>query len=203
MKNQKNLKILAECAIMIGLAAVLSEIKFFNLPFGGSVTLFGMVPVILIAVRHGFGWGTACALAYSVTQLLFGLGNLAWVPTVPGKIFCVLFDYIAAFGCLGAAGLFKKPIDDAADRRRVVGLISAAVATVCAMRYISHNISAAVVWYGLFSEPGENLSRYIIYTALGYNAAYMVPETIITLVAAPAVTTALAAAGRKKNSAGG
>ena len=202
MKNQKNLKILAECAIMIGLAAVLSEIKFFNLPFGGSVTLFSMVPVILIALRHGFGWGMACASAYSVTQLLFGLGHLAWVPTVPGKIFCVLFDYIAAFGCLGIAGAFKKPMDSANDRGRKIGIISAAVVLVCALRYISHNISAAVVWYGLFAEPGENLSRYIIYTALSYNAAYMVPETIITLVAAPAITTALAAIGKKKNPAG-
>ena len=203
MKNQKNLKILAECAIMVGLAAVLSEIKFFNLPFGGSVTLFSMVPVILIALRHGFGWGMVCAFVYSGTQLLFGLGNLAWVPTVPGKIFCVLFDYTFAFGCLGAAGVFKKPIDKSADRRRVIGLISAAVVLVCALRYISHNISAAVVWYGLFAEPGENLARYIIYTALSYNAAYMVPETIITLVAAPAVTTALSAVGKKKNPAGG
>jgi len=198
MRNQKNLKTLAECAVMIGLAAVLSEIKFFNLPFGGSVTLFSMVPVILIALRHGFAWGVICAFVYSNTQLLLGLGHLAWVPTVSGKIFCVLFDYTFAFGCLGAAGVFKKAIDGRPERKSKIALISAAVILACALRYISHNISAAVVWYGLFAEPGENLAVYIIGTALGYNAAYMVPETIITLVAAPAVVTVLSAAGKKK-----
>jgi thiamine transporter len=152
-----------------------------------------MVPIILVALRHGAAWGIICAFVYSNTQLILGLSSLAWIPTVSGKIFCVLFDFIIAFGCLGLAGFFKPAIDRQALRKNKIILISAAVMLVCALRYISHNISAMVVWYGLFGEPGENLLTYIIGTALGYNAAYMIPEMIISLASVPAIITVLSA----------
>lgn len=45
-----------ESAIMIALATVLSMIKFANLPFGGSVTLCSMLPLVLIAYRYKWKW---------------------------------------------------------------------------------------------------------------------------------------------------
>lgn len=48
-KRKKTILRLCESAIMIALATVLSMIKFANLPFGGSVTLCSMLPLVLIA----------------------------------------------------------------------------------------------------------------------------------------------------------
>ena len=42
-------KALAYCALGIALAEVTSYIKVFALPFGGSVTLFSMLFIVLIA----------------------------------------------------------------------------------------------------------------------------------------------------------
>ena len=195
---QKNLGIMIECAAMIALATVLSMIKFASLPFGGSVTLFSMVPIILIAIRYGAVWGLVCAFVYSNTQLILDIGYLAWIPTVSGKIFCVLFDFTFAFGCLGVAGFFKQSIDRQTERKNKIILISAAVITVCVLRYISHVISAVVVWRGLLEIP-EDIMPYLFGTALGYNAAYMIPETIISLISVPAVITVLSAVRNKRS----
>lgn len=51
---------LAVCGVMLALSVVLSIIKIFALPFGGEVTLFGMVPIMLI----GFLFGTKTGLLW-------------------------------------------------------------------------------------------------------------------------------------------
>ena len=44
---------LVECALMIALGTVLANIKIYSLANGGSVTLFSMLPFIMISFRHG------------------------------------------------------------------------------------------------------------------------------------------------------
>lgn len=55
MKNNKT-RTLCEAAIFIAMAEILSFIKLYEFPNGGSVTL-EMLPIILFAVRYGCGWG--------------------------------------------------------------------------------------------------------------------------------------------------
>ena len=37
-------RIMVECALMIALGTILANIKIYELPNGGSITLFSMVP---------------------------------------------------------------------------------------------------------------------------------------------------------------
>ena len=53
MKNNKT-RTLCEAAIFIAMAEILSFIKLYEFPNGGSVTL-EMLPIILFAVRYGCG----------------------------------------------------------------------------------------------------------------------------------------------------
>ena len=46
-------RIMVECALMIALGTILANIKIYELPNGGSITLFSMVPFILVSFRHG------------------------------------------------------------------------------------------------------------------------------------------------------
>jgi len=50
--SKSNTRVLAEIAIGVALATVLSTIKIFSMPYGGSVTLGSMVPILLIAFRR-------------------------------------------------------------------------------------------------------------------------------------------------------
>ena len=60
MSNTKNSKLtlraLTEGAIMVAAAQVLSMIKLWEMPWGGSITL-AMIPILLYAVRWGLGPG--------------------------------------------------------------------------------------------------------------------------------------------------
>ena len=53
MRNRK-LQMLCEGAILVALAQILSMLKLWEMPWGGSITL-GMLPIFLFAVRLGRG----------------------------------------------------------------------------------------------------------------------------------------------------
>ena len=90
MANEKNrsVHILAESAIMIALATVLSMIKVYEAPYGGSVTLLSMAPIIILSMRRGVKTGLVAGFVHSLIQLLLGLNNVAWVPTPGGIVLC-------------------------------------------------------------------------------------------------------------------
>ena len=110
MKNTriKRIRALCECAIMLALSIVLSYIKLLpELPFGGSVTMFSMLPVCLVAIKYGWKWGLGTSFCFSWFQILQG-GVFSWGLTPGMLIGSLLLDYILAFTVLGFAGIFSK-----------------------------------------------------------------------------------------------
>ena len=61
---------LAFSAMAIAAAFVTSEIKLFHLPFGGSITLFSMLFLVLIGYWYGLRAGLMTAIAYGFLQLV-------------------------------------------------------------------------------------------------------------------------------------
>jgi len=161
-------RILAECALMLAVGIVLSIVKLFDLPYGGSVTIASMLPVILISYRHGIKYGLITGIAYGIIQQLLGLNTLSYVTSWVSIIAVIMLDYIVAFAVLGFGGVFRKL------RHQNIGLVLGTV-LACLLRYACHVISGATVWAGL-SIP---TNAALIYS-LGYNATYMIPETIVT-----------------------
>ena len=181
---------------MVAIAAVLSEFKISAL-FGGSVTIFSMVPIIIIGLRHGPVWGFSTAFVYSMTQFLFDASKLSgWGIAGPKSfILCTLFDYIVAFTVLGAAGFFKFALDKTQRREKKIVIAFIATLSVCILRYMSHVFVGAVLWYELFKDSIEQGAW--AYSTI-YNLQYMLPETIITLVAAPSVITILSVINKQR-----
>ena len=103
----KHVRALCECAILLALAVVLSYIKFWQLPFDGSITLFSMLPICLVAIKYGWKWGLGTAFCYSWFQILQG-GVFGWGLTPVMLIGSLFLDYILAFTVLGLAGVFRK-----------------------------------------------------------------------------------------------
>ena len=58
----KNLRCLCECAVMVAIAQVLSWLKLWEMPWGGSVVL-SMVPLILAVIVSALIVGAAVLLA--------------------------------------------------------------------------------------------------------------------------------------------
>ena len=83
MKEKTNISVnkLTLSAIFVALATVLSLIKVIKMPLGGSVTLFSMLPIVLISCALGVKWGMAVSFVYSLIQLAFGItldGLFGW-----------------------------------------------------------------------------------------------------------------------------
>ena len=170
-KTYSKTRVLVECALMIAVGTVLANIKIYTLPNGGSVTLFSMLPFVLISFRHGVKWGLFTGFVNSLLQMLLGF----WAPPTPTFIYFlgeVLLDYLVAFMALGTAGFFAKGF-----KNRTVGV---AVGTFVAgfLRFMCSFLSGVLVWGNL----SEGLSVWTY--SLVYNASYMLPETLLTVVAA-------------------
>ena len=104
-KSYSRTRTLVECALMIAVGTVLAQIKIFEMPFGGSVTLVSMLPFILVSFRHGVKWGLATGFVNSLLQMLLGF----YAPpagTVAAFVGVVLLDYVLAFTLLGLAVVF-------------------------------------------------------------------------------------------------
>ena len=168
-KKQKNRR-LAESALMLALSTILSELAVFSLPFGGSVTLFSQVPIVLISYRYGVKWGLTTGLAMSIIQLIFGIQNFSYVSGITTFLILALCDYLIAFTALGLGGMFKGKI------KNDILAISLGGIVVSVIRFICHFISGATIW----KEYAEGAP--VLEYSFNYNASYMLPELIITVV---------------------
>ena len=177
--KKNNTLALTEAGIMISLSAVLSLLKLLELPYGGSVTFASMLPIIIFSYRHGTRYGLGAGLAASAIQLLLGLKHFSYFTTWYSIVALAVFDYIVAFSAFGIGGIFKK-------RLRQTHAIPLAALVASVIRYACHFISGATIWAGL-SIPTE---AAIIYS-IGYNATYMIPETIVLVTAAAYLTSAI------------
>ena len=175
MKDIKMSQKLTESGLMIAFATILSMIKIIDLPYGGSVTFASMLPLVIIAYRYKFSWAALTGFVYGLIQLLLGMNTLSYATWWGAVIAIILIDYIFAFMSTALGGVFKKTGSSAAALGRGAFL-------VCVVRYIFHVISGATVWAGL-SIPTKDALVY----SFAYNATYMLPEAIITVVAAVAL----------------
>lgn len=169
---------LVEGALMIAMATVLSMIPLFQMPYGGSVTLLSMLPLVLMSCRHGTKWGLFTAFVHGVLQLLLGLENLTYCATIGSQIGCILLDYLLAFTALGLASTFAKPFS-----HRVLGL---AVGTfgVCFLRFVCSFLSGWLLWGSYKDSYDWAVDLPVWLYSLIYNGSYMLPETILTILGA-------------------
>jgi thiamine transporter len=180
VKKNDSLKKLAVCSMMVALSYVLSLFAPFKFwAQGGSVTIASMVPVVMVALLFGTRWGLGCAFVNSLLQLIMGFveGMGSWGLSVPVLICSILLDYILAYTVIGLAGIFpgKDPF------RAVAGSLF-----VCLLRFGCHFLSGWA-FFGMWAEEGYTALSW----ALFYNASYMIPETVITVIVSAAMATVL------------
>lgn len=156
----------------LALAMVTSEfIPTISLPFGGSITLFSMLFVVLIGYWYGAKAGLLTGFAYGLLQFVID-------PKFYSPIQLVV-DYPLAFGALGLSGFFSESKH---------GLLKGYIAGVLG-RYVFVFLSGAVFFASY--APNQTPIGIITYS-LGYNASYILPEAAATIVilAIPAVKNA-------------
>ena len=165
MNSRNRVRMLCEGAVLVAAAQILSYLKLWEMPWGGSVVL-AMVPVVLFAVRWGVGPGLMAGFVYGVLQFVFDGGFAIGWQSIVG-------DYLVAFTVLGLAGLMRGKKGGV-----FVGTLIAGVA-----RFLVHYVVGATLWAEYMPPEflGLEMSSPWFYSLL-YNILYMGPNIIITLV---------------------
>lgn len=162
-KRRWSARMLANASLCIALAFILSYVRLYKLPQGGSITLASMLPIFLFAYAYGVGPGMLVGMAYGVLQFI---QDAYFVHPVE-----LLLDYPLAFAMLGLAGLASK----FSDRWGLVPgiLLGTFGRFVCAFL-------SGIVFFASYAPADQNLIAYSIV----YNGLYLVPEALICIVLA-------------------
>ncbi|MCD7736465.1 MAG: energy-coupled thiamine transporter ThiT [Lachnospiraceae bacterium] len=155
-------KQLVFCAMAMALAFITSYLKLFNLPYGGSVTLFSMLFICLIGNWYGVKVGIMTGLAYGILQFLQEPYVLSF--------FQVCCDYVLAFAGLGLAGVFSRSKN---------GLVKGYLLGIL-VRGAFHSLGGYLYWMDYMPEnfPQALASLYPII----YNYSYILLEGVITII---------------------
>ena len=159
-KQKTNTKTMVVSALLVGLSIVLTRITIWSLPQGGSVSLFGMLPIVICAYFYGTRRAVMCGMCVGMIDLIFK-------PYVIHPI-QLLLDYPLAFGAIGFAGLIFMAKKD--------GLIPAYLFGVLC-RYICAVISG-VVFFGAYAPEGFSALTW----SLWYNVLYLAIEAAGTVI---------------------
>ena len=175
--SKNKTKILVEGAVMVALATVLSYVRVYRLPWGGSITLLSMLPIVLFSIRRGLGAGLTVSFVFSLVQFTQGIvdGIFGWGLTPGMLIACILLDYVLAYTSLGIAGIFRN--------KGAAGWLGGTILAVF-IRFLFHFLSGVVIWHS-YGElwNGFSTDNTVLYSLL-YNGSYMLPEMIFTGIGA-------------------
>ena len=182
------------------------------MPFGGQLTLASMLPIVLISYRHGVKWGLVSGFTYSLVQMALGAGTVtaAFQPgyfgdgvMIRNALAMCLLDYVAAYTVLGIGGVFRGKLSHFGVEQIPYSHIPAELClgsiVALAARYLCHILSGYILFAGWaewfftqegFPAWGAGLVASLSPNALGwiysivYNGMYMIPELILTAIAA-------------------
>ncbi|MBS3957118.1 MAG: energy-coupled thiamine transporter ThiT [Clostridiales bacterium] len=164
-------RILIEIALCVALATVLSFLPMPRLPQGGTIGL-SMIPLFVIAFRHGIGPGLATGALYGLVDLLVNPYIVHWVQPV--------LDYPLAYALVGLSGVMSARIMRALKATSAGGFaawLTLGIAFGAIGRFLAHFVSG-VIFFGQYAPEGQPVW---IYSAV-YNASFIVPSAIAALI---------------------
>lgn len=175
---QSKTQILANTAVLTGLAIALSFVILYKMPMGGSVTLACMLPIIFVSLRYGCAWGLGSGFVMALFQIMQAVmhGNVfPYCETLGTTVLCALLDYIVPFTIIGLAGAFRKvKTAKLPELGAYIGIVF-----VFVLRFLSHFVVGFVIW-GQWAPEGMGKFLY----SFLYNGGFLLPELIITVALA-------------------
>lgn len=196
-KAQKT-KRLALSGVMLAMSVVLSFIKVFEWPFGGSITACSMLPVAVLGYTYGVKWGLLCGTVHGILQAITGaaMSSAFAGMNIGSALAIIIIDYLFAFSAVGLSGMLKGKI------KNHTAAFAIGTALAVFIRYMAHIVSGYIFyksyadWFfgeimvnDFSAKLMQNCSPNVlglIYSVI-YNGAYMLPELILTSVAAALV----------------
>lgn len=158
---------IALAGICIAMSFVLSYVKLWDMPFGGSVTLVSLLPVMLYAYTYGTKKGLLIGFIYGLMQAMQD-------PYIihPAQF---LLDYPIAFSFVAFAGAFKNL--NALKFPQVKFLLGAIVTGT--LRFTAHLLSGVFAFSA--NALNEGFDNFWLYSAT-YNSFVFVDIALVAAV---------------------
>ena len=183
-KKMFDTKCITMAGVCVALSFALSYVKLFELPYGGSITLFSMLPVMLFAYVYGIKKGLLVGLLYGMLQAIQD-------PFIvhPAQF---LLDYPIAFAMLGFAGSLTH-FNVLSNKPRLKFTITAIIAGV--LRWVSHVFSGVFAFgaytldaiykgkgiFSVLSPASSNMANFWLYSTI-YNAYVFIDVLLVIIV---------------------
>jgi len=149
--------IIAQIGLALALSCILQVLRIYHFPMGGSITLGGMVPLLIISFMYGPEIGM-------LSGFLYGILNLFLDPYFLHPV-QVLFDYPLPSIAIGLSGFFK-------DKLKTGTLVAFSAKFIC------HFISGIVFFASYAADYGMNPLLY----SLVVNGPMVAGDCIICLI---------------------
>lgn len=162
---RSKLSTLSEVAIFSAIALVFDKLPLFTMPQGGSVSLV-MLPILLVALRHGLMTGLLIGGIVGTIQLFYGGYFL--------NIFQVFLDYGLSYAGIGLAGLVAPLLTKHKDLKQATLVISMAGLLGGSIRLLATFLSG-IIFYADYAPVGTPVWLY----SFTYNIGYILPSTVI------------------------
>ncbi|HFI0638430.1 TPA: energy-coupled thiamine transporter ThiT [Streptococcus suis] len=163
--SKSKLSLLTEIAIFSAIALVFDKVPLFTMPQGGSVSLV-MLPILLIALRHGLTAGLLTGGIVGTIQLFYGGYFL--------NVFQVFLDYALSYAGIGFAGLLTPLLTKQKDLKQAAFTISLAGLLGGSIRLLATYLSG-IIFYADYAPTGTPVWFY----SFTYNISYILPSTLL------------------------
>jgi thiamine transporter len=168
-KTYLNTRILAEITVFAALSAVLYTLRPYTLPYGGSITLGSMVPVMWLSMRRGIRAGIIAGAIFGVIALFIDVLLLGAASVIATPV-QVILEYPIAFGMLGLAGIFH---------RKTVAPAIVGVGISIFIKFLIHYFVGAFIWVTVYAFPPE--WGQWLWPAI-YNGSFLSVEFVISAI---------------------
>ena len=143
-------------SLCIALSFVLSYIRLYRFPQGGSITPASMLPIYIFAIMFGPTAGILAGFAFGMIQLIQDPYIIHWAQ--------FFLDYPLSFGALGLAGLYRKNLGISC----LIGGFG---------RFVM-NFLSGVIFFGSYAPEGMNAFLY----SLIVNGLVIGTDTLICVI---------------------
>ena len=158
--NRSKIVIMLEISIAAAMAIILSKLKIYKLPYGGSVSL-ELFPIAYMSYKRGINAGIFTGMLHAILSMIF-IENAIITFFQPVLDYFVPSVVIALCGFGYKKGLYVKEF-----------LFGSAMI----LNFFSHFISG-FVYYGQYAPEGQSKYWY----SLVYNISYTLPSAIAIMI---------------------
>lgn len=149
-----NVKKMVTIAIFAALSVVLSMFKVWQMPNGGSITLY-LVPLMFIALRYDFKSSLLCCFITALVQLIASSYIIGF--------FQVLLDYILPVCAISLISITRnKPTSIRSITYVIVGVLMLSSYVVSGMVYFKVNFVGSLIYNATFFIPTYIISLILV-----------------------------------------